>query len=108
MANDAELKEVLKAIADTELLISQVVSSGFTFSEIGQLITVAQDFPPVIRDGSVMLPEWISLDDDARTDLMNFIGQNEKFPANVTIEQYTQKLLTAAILLSKIVALFLV
>lgn len=105
LVNDSELKDVVKAIGDTELLISEI-TQGFSFAEVGQLVAVAQDLPKVLKDASVLFPEFSALDDDARADLIAFVQVNCKFPSNLTIEAWVQKVLQAAILLSSILPLF--
>jgi hypothetical protein len=99
MANDAELKEVIKAIADSELLVSEVVS-GFSFSEITQLISVLFDLPPIVQNGAIEWPEFKDLDDAARADLIAYVQAECKFPDSVSAEQWVQKVLQAIILVS--------
>lgn len=99
MADDAEIKEVLKAIGDGELLASEA-SQGFSFSEIVGLIKVGLDLPPVVRDISVMWPEFKALDDAARADLVSYVQANCAFPANANVNDWVQKALEGVIWLS--------
>lgn len=101
MATDVELKELVKMIADGELLISEV-TEGFAFKEIIQLVKVAEDVPPVLRDAGIMWPEFTSLDDAARADLLAYVTANCKFPANTNIELIVDETLSIIISLSKI------
>lgn len=105
LASTQEIQEVIKAIADTELLVSEI-TVGFSFSEITQLVAVIDDVPKVIADASLVIPQWEGLDDAGRAELVAYVQQNCKYPTNVTVEGFTQKVLEAAVLLSKIYQVF--
>ena len=104
-ATDQDIKNVVKAIADSELLVSEL-TGGFSFSEIGQFVAVAGDLPAVLQDGSILFPEWASLSSDQQADLVAYIQANCKYPANVVIEAYAQKVLQAAVLVSSLYQVF--
>ena len=101
MANDVDIKSVIQAISDAELLGSELMH-GFSIAEISQFVALASDLPIIIQDVSVVWPEFMALDDAARSDLVSYVQANCKFPANVTVEAWTQKVLSAIILLSSI------
>lgn len=101
----SSLQEVLGAIADIETLVSDL-SHGFSLGELRELIAAADDFPIVLQDATLVFPEWASLDDASRAALVAFVQENCKFPANANVELFTQKLLSAAILLSEIYQIF--
>lgn len=100
-ATDQELKDVVKAIADTETLVSEL-QGGFSFDELAGLVRVANDLPVLAKDANVIIPEWSALDDAARADLVSYVQLNCKYPASVTVEAWTEKVLCAAVLLSQI------
>ena len=105
MATDKELKDLVKTIADTEVLVSDL-TGGFSFREIADFIALMGDVPIISPDGPLLFPEWEDLDDAARNDLVQFVQATCKYPANMTIESYVQKILSAAVLASKIYQLF--
>ena len=104
-ATDQDLKDVVKAIADSELLVSEL-TGGFSFAEVGAIVKVAGDLPAVLKDGSVLFPEYASLTTEQQADLVAYVQANCKFPANIVIESYVQKVLQAAILISSIYQIF--
>ncbi len=98
-ANDAELKTLVKGIADVMTLLSSV-SSGFSFAEVAQLIHVGEDIPAIVKDVNVLIPEYKALDDAARADLVAYVNANVVFPVSKNVEQLVQKSLDVAIALS--------
>ena len=104
-ANNQALLNLLKTISDTEILISDLMD-GFGVEEITNLIALGQDISPLLKDATIIIPQWTQLDDAARSELVAFVNTNCKFPENVAIEQWTQKVLSAAVLLSKIYQVF--
>lgn len=96
---------MLRAISDAEILLSEI-STGFSFNELGLLIKVGNDLPVVLQDAAVIIPQWEALDSAAQADLVAFVQANCKFPSNLVVEAYVQKLLSAAVLLSSIYQLF--
>jgi hypothetical protein len=101
MANDTELKALVKAIGDTEVLVSEIVG-GFTFAELTQLVAVATDLPSIVSSASLDFPEWSALDSASQADLVAYVQANCKYPSNMNIEVWVQKVLNAIILLSSI------
>lgn len=98
-ASVSELKDLIKLIADSEMLVAKLMD-GLSFDDIGQLMIVAQDLPAALKDSSLMIPEFISLDDAARADLLAYVQANCKFPGNLSIEDSVQKVLKLLIMLS--------
>lgn len=103
MANNAELKLVLKMAGDTAVLVSDVMK-GLSLAELSEGYAVVQDVQPLLKDASLLLPEWEKLDDAARADLVAYAQANLKIPANLSVEAYVQKALASAIALSAVVA----
>ena len=102
MTDDSKLKELIQAIADAEVLVSEV-ANGFSFAEVGQLIALAKDIPNIVADAPTMIPEWVALDDAARADLIQFVQQNCVCPSFLSVQVWTQKLLSAALMLSSLI-----
>lgn len=103
MANDAELKLAVKFISDSALFMSDV-SKGFSLSELSEGYAATEDAIALFSSAKILFPEWTSMDDTARADLVAFAQANVKVPANVSIEAYVQKALASAIALSAVVA----
>jgi len=101
MANDAELKQLIDLIGGVAMLANDVVSKSY-FSAFGDLLRVGNEASAVLKDGSVLVPEWTQLDDAARTDLEAYIAANVQFPASVTVQMVGDAILTAAVELSKV------
>ena len=104
MANDAELKDVVKAIGDSAMLISDAVH-GFKFSEISEFVGVIGDIRLLLKDGPVLFPEFKALDEAARADLVAYVVANVKFPASQPVEDFLDKALLVAISVSALFAL---
>lgn len=102
-ANNAELKAVVKMAGDAASLISEL-AKGFSFDEITKGYALSQEIQPLLKEASVFIPEWEKLDDAARADLVQYVKDNLKVPANVAVEAYAQKVLASAIALSAVVA----
>ncbi len=102
---DQALLELLKAISDSETLVSDL-AGGFSFKEIGDLIAIATDINPVVKDATLIVPQWESLDAPTQATLVAWVQANCKFPASLTVEQWAQKILSAAVLLSSIFQVF--
>ena len=103
-ASDSQLKELLKAFSDLELLSSELLG-GFSFGEIGKIIAVGNDIPAVVKDASVLWPQFVALDSAAQADLVSYVQANCKFPDNLAVEDVIQKVLSAAVMISGFVAL---
>lgn len=95
------LQSVLKGVGDALALFSDV-SKGFSLGEIGEVIAVGKDVQAVLASAANVVPEWESLDDTSRAQLVAFISSNVKFPANTTAELYAQKVLKVAVSLSAV------
>lgn len=103
MANNAELKMVVKALGDAANLVSELVK-GFSFSEISEGYALSQEVKEIMKNPTILLPEWEKLDDEARNDLKAYAAANVKIPANMSVEGYLEKVLASAIALSAVVA----
>ena len=99
--NESQLQQVLQVVSDAELLASELVG-GFSFSELNQLIAVANDLPLLKSLAGVVVPAWESLSQADQASLVAYVQANCKFPANVVVEAWISKVLQAAILLSSI------
>jgi hypothetical protein len=105
IANDQELKDLVKTISDSEALVSEL-TQGFSFSELSSLVALAGDLPMLSSDGPLLVPEWEALDDAARNDLVQYVQATCKYPSNIAIESYVQKVLSAAVFASKLFQIF--
>ncbi len=105
MAADKELKDLLKALADGVLLVSEV-SQGFSFQEVTQLVGLVFDIKQVATDAPLLLAQYKALDDAAKADLIAYIDTNVKFPANTQVELVIEKILEALVMLSGLLSLF--
>lgn len=101
MANDTDIKKLISFVADSEALAAELLT-GFSFQEVVDLIRVATEVKSDIGSPDVYIPEWEALDDAARADLIAYVTTAIKYPANVQVEVWTQKLLQAAVLLSQL------
>lgn len=101
VATTTNLKELVKAISDAEVLVSDL-TQGFSFSEVTELIALATDLPAAIKDANLIFPEFKALDDAARSDLTAYVVAHCKFPANIAVEVWIEKVLTSIIMLSGI------
>lgn len=103
MANNAELKNVVKAIADAASLGGEV-SKGFSFDEIAKGYALSQEAKQVFNEKAILLPEWEGMDDEARADLVAFANANVKIPESMDAEKYVKLILASAVALSAVVA----
>lgn len=100
MANDVELKLIVKVIADGLLLGSQL-TKGLSIEEVNTLVASAKDVGALLAMPiGMVIPEFLALDEAARADLIAYVGENVKFPANVIVEAVVQKALDVAIAIS--------
>ncbi len=105
MASNSELKELIKLIGDSEVVASDL-ADGFNFSDLVGLIAFARDLPPVLQDPELLFPEWVALDDASQADLVAYAQNECKFPKNMNVEAWVQKVVSALVFLSSIIAIF--
>jgi len=103
---DQHLKDLVKTIADLMLLIGNVESNGFSFSEVGEIITLIGDGKTLIADAPFLLDEYKDLNDAAKADLISYIQANVQFPPNANVADVVQKILELAVSVSGVFALF--
>lgn len=104
MANNADLKLVVKVVADGMLLASQV-GGGLSLAELNTLIQTGKDVSAMLANPAVLWPEFKALDSAAQADLVAYINANIQFPQNVAVEVFAQKLLDVIVSLSSVAQL---
>jgi hypothetical protein len=99
---DSNLKAVLKGVSDLALAISQI-SQGSLLVVLPELPTLAVDAAAIMSAAPLIVSEYENLSDSDRADLLSFISSSENFPANLSVQDYLQKVLDAAVALSALV-----
>lgn len=99
LATTTNLKEAIKLLGDATLLTSQL-SDGVGFEELGTLLKIAKDLPPVLKNRNLMWPQFTNLDEAARAELVEFVKAEITFPADKSVEEFIEKALAAIIALS--------
>jgi hypothetical protein len=100
MANDAQLKEAVTAVASVMNLISDVASGAGLLKEGMDGLAVLRSISPVIKDASLMFPEYKAMDDAARADMDAFVASTVTYAANMQIQQVSQMVLDWVIMFS--------
>lgn len=101
-ANTEALKEALLLVGD--LVTTGVdLTDGFQLSDLGDLIKDGKDLPAVIKDASLIVPEYLALDDAAKADLLAWLPANVKVPGHVNVEMFLQTALTVVVQLQGLV-----
>lgn len=104
-ANTTELKEVIRLLGSGMKLVSDL-SDGLDAGDLFDLVAIARDLPPVLKDAKVMWPEYKALDEDARAELNAYVQSTIAFPASHTVEMVVEKVLSLAISLSGVFTIF--
>jgi hypothetical protein len=104
MTPDNALKDLIKTAGDAGLLLSDL-TKGFKLAEIGEGLTVGQDLQALLSEAPNLLIQYKGLDDAARADLVAEVAKDITFPANVTVQQWIERVLDFAISLSSLISL---
>lgn len=102
MQPNADLKDVIKGIADAEVLVSDV-SKGLSLKELNEIMAVAQDIPVIAADGgAALLAQYMGMDDAARADLDAYAASVLSFPADANVDGIVKKVILAGVAASAV------
>ena len=105
MQPDNSLKDLVKSVSDLCALISDS-TTGFSLKEITDVVALGEDVQVAVADAPSYLAQYKGLDDVARADVDQAIAAEVKFPANLSVQSYVQKVLEGAVALSTLFSLF--
>jgi hypothetical protein len=98
-ANTTEIKEVIKLLGDGIKLAGDL-SDGLDGGDLFDLVAVARDLPPALKDVQLVWPEFKALDDAGRAELVQFTKDNITLKQSVVIENWIETVMSVAIGLS--------
>lgn len=99
------LKKVVKLVGDSALFTSDILD-GFSIGDIGQALTVFSDLRKVLADKDLIIPEFKDLTAEEKSELTQYVAISVRFPKDVVIEGYIEKVLEFAISLSGLLQFF--
>jgi hypothetical protein len=103
--NDQALKDLLGSLSQLLSLVSQVATSGFSFSEVGTIVNLLSSVPVLAQEAPALLAQYKGLDDADRADLVAYVQANVQFPANTNVQLVIDKVLDVAVELSSVFGL---
>lgn len=93
-ATDQDLKIAIKTVADLVQLGTDL-AGGLSFSEIGDLATLAMDIPKVITAKDILWPEYTSLTQEQIAELEVYAAQI--VPGKTDVQIFVRKALQVVI-----------
>ena len=100
--NDSNLLAAVQILGQLSLLISEVTTEGFSFDELGSLLSLIAEVKALLPNAAQLLTEYTNLTDAAKAELIAAITASVKFPGNTNVEKYVQLALESLVNLSSL------